>query len=225
MPQPEEHGTPAVADDNTIKFATPPSHVPDDIDIDGEGAPCRYRTVEDCIITSEPKELDLDELLLAASEEPNTFEQANTDPAWCAAMQEEIAAIVDNGTWTLVDLPSGHRPIGLRWVFKLKKDATGAVVRHKARLVAKGYVQRAGVDFDEVSAPVARQDSVRALMAVAAHEDWKVHHLDVKSAFLNGDLVEEVYVLQPPGFTKAGRERQVLRLSKALYGLRQAPRA
>jgi len=98
-------------------------------------------------------------------------------------------------------------------------------VRHKARLVAKGYVQRAGVDFDEVFAPVARLDSVRALLAVAAHEGWKVHHLDVKSAFLNGELAEEVYVAQPPGFSIPGREHQVLRLHKALYGLRQAPRA
>lgn len=136
-----------------------------------------------------------------------------------------MAAIVENGTWSLVDLPSGHRPIGLKWVFKLKKDASGAVIHHKARLVAKGYVQRAGVDFEEAFAPVARLDSVRALIAVAAHEGWAVHHLDVKSAFLNGDLVEEVYVTQPPGFAVAGHERQVLKLNKALYGLRQAPRA
>ena len=95
-------------------------------------------------------------------------------------MQEELSSIIDNGTWQAVDLPSGHRPIGLKWVFKLKKDASGAVVWHKARLVAKGYVQRAGVDFDEVFAPVARLDSVHMLLAVAAHEGWEVHHLDVK---------------------------------------------
>lgn len=99
------------------------------------------------------------------------------------------------------------------------------MIRHKARLVAKGYVQRAGVDFNEVFATVARLDSVRALLAVAAHERWSVHHLDVKSAFLNGELSEEVYVAQPPGFAIAGRERQVLKLHKALYGIRQAPRA
>lgn len=181
--------------------------------------------VDHCISTSDPVHLDPDELLLAASEEPNCFAQANTDPAWRKAMQEEIAAIIDNGTWNLANLPAGHQPIGLKWVFKLKKDAAGNVVRHKAQLVAKGYVQQAGVDFEEVFAPVARLDSVRALVAVAAHEGWEVHHLDVKSAFLNGELAEEVYVTQPPGFTVAGHERQVLRLSKALYGLRQAPRA
>ena len=119
-------------------------------------------------------------------------------------MHEELSSIIDNGTWQAVDLPTGHRPIGLKWVFKLKKDASGAVVRHKARLVAKGYVQRAGVDFDEVFAPVARLDSVRALLAVAAHEGWEVHHLDVKSAFLNGDLAEEVYVAQPQASPSPG---------------------
>jgi hypothetical protein len=141
------------------------------------------------------------------------------------AMLEELASVEENGTWTLTDLPPGHSPIGLKWVFKTKRDAGGAVVRYKARLVAKGYVQREGVDFDEVFAPVARLDSVRALIAVAAHMGWQVHHLDVKSAFLNGDLKEEVYVEHPPGFTSTDEKAKVFRLRKALYGLRQAPRA
>jgi hypothetical protein len=98
-------------------------------------------------------------------------------------------------------------------------------VKHKARLVAKGYVQREGIDFDEVFAPVARLDSVRLFMALAAQEGWLVHHLDVKSIFLNGDLKEEVYVVQPLGFVKKGQESKVYRLNKALYWLRQAPRA
>ena len=91
-------------------------------------------------------------------------------------------------------MPAGHRPIGLKWVFKLKKNTNGDIIKHKARLVAKGYVQRAGIDFDEVFAPVARLDSVRVLIAIAAQQSWEVHHMDVKSAFLNGDLQEEVYV-------------------------------
>ncbi|KAF0888781.1 hypothetical protein E2562_017781 [Oryza meyeriana var. granulata] len=111
------------------------------------------------------------------------------------------------------------------WVYKVKKNAAGEVIKHKARLVAKGYVQQPGVDFDEVFAPVARIESVRLLLALAAQEGWPVHHMDVKSAFLNGELIEEVYVRQPPGFTVAGHEDKVLRLDKALYGLRQAPRA
>ncbi|WVZ91404.1 hypothetical protein U9M48_037581 [Paspalum notatum var. saurae] len=190
-----------------------------------EEAPRRFRKVADCIDAAEPRTLEPEEWLLVATEEPPSYEEAATDPAWRAAMEEEMAAIEANGTWEATTLPPGHRPIGLKWVYKLKKDARGVVVRHKARLVAKGYVQHAGVDFEEVFAPVARLDSVRALAAVAAHEGWQLHHLDVKSAFLNGDLAEEVYVSQPPGFVVAGKERAVLRLHKALYGLRQAPRA
>ena len=91
--------------------------------------------------------------------------------------------------------------------------------------MAKGYVQREGVDFEEVFAPVARMETVRLLLTLAAHSSWEVHHMDVKSAFLNGDLAEEVYVAQPPGYVTVGKEQQVLRLQKALYGLRQAPRA
>jgi hypothetical protein len=91
--------------------------------------------------------------------------------------------------------------------------------------VAKGYTQRAGIDFDEVFAPAARLDSVCVLLAIAAHHDWEVHHLDVKSAFLNGDLTEEVYVSQPPGFVINSMEGKVMRLKKALYGLRQVPQA
>jgi hypothetical protein len=99
------------------------------------------------------------------------------------------------------------------------------VVKHTARLVAKGYVQREGIDFEEVFAPVARMESVRLLLALAATKEWEVHHMDVKSAFLNGELIEEVFVQQPPGFVVAGQEHKVLKLRKALYGLQQAPRA
>ena len=130
----------------------------------------------------------------------------------------------ENCTWELVDPLTGCRPIGLKWVFKVKRNERGEVVRHKARLVAKGFVQREGIDFEEVFVPVARMESARLLLALAAVRCWKVHHLDVKSAFLNGKLAEEVYVQQPPGFVIAGEEHRVLRLRKALYGLRQAQR-
>jgi hypothetical protein len=152
-------------------------------------------------------------------------EQAISEVPWCKAMKEELKAIEDNNTWTLIDLPAGRKAIGLKWVFKVKKDEKGAVVRHKARLVVKGYAQRQGIDFDEVFAPVARMEAVRLLLALAAQEGWEVHHMDVKSAFLNGELQEEVYVEQPLGFTRPGHEHKVLKLSKALYGLHQAPRA
>jgi hypothetical protein len=110
-------------------------------------------------------------------------------------------------------------------VFKLKRDEVGAIVKHKARLVACGFVQREGIDFDDIFAPMARMESVRLLLTLAAHEGWRVHHMDVKSAFLNGNLKEEVYVHQPSGFAIPSKEGKVLHLRKALYGLRQAPRA
>jgi hypothetical protein len=111
-------------------------------------------------------------------------------------MDDELGSIRDNNTWNLVDLPNNHKAIGLKWVYKIKKDAKGNLVKHKARLVAKGYVQDQGVDFKEVFAPVARMESMRLLMALAAQESWKLHHMDMKSAFLNGKLEEEVYVKQ-----------------------------
>lgn len=136
-----------------------------------------------------------------------------------------MRSICDNETWEFVELPADRKAIGLKWVFKIKKDSKGNIIKHKARLVVKGYAQRQGIDFEEVFAPVARLETVRLLIALAAHGGWEIHHMDVKSAFLNRELAEEVYVHQPPGYVKEGCEQLVLRLNKALYGLRQAPRA
>jgi hypothetical protein len=101
-----------------------------------------------------------------------------------------MKSIEENDTWCLADLPSGRRAIGLKWMFKVKRDVDGNLVKHKARLVVKGYAQRSGIDYDEVFAPVARLDYVQLLIALATSEGWEVHHLDVKSAFLNGGLQE-----------------------------------
>ena len=139
-------------------------------------------------------------------------------------MLTEMQSIEANRTWEICDLPRNQKAIGLKWVFKVKKDPEGNIVKHKARLVAKGYAQRQGVDFDEVFAPVARIETVRVLLALAAQGGLEVHHMDVKSAFLNGDLTETVFVQQPPGFI-IGKGDKVLKSRKALYGLRQAPRA
>jgi hypothetical protein len=163
--------------------------------------------------------------MLVKGEEPATFKQAEGDQAWQQAMKEELKFIEENQTWELVDLPAWHRAIGLKWVYKLKKNAQGVIVKHKARLVTKGYVQKEEVDYEEVFAPVSRLDLVRLLLALAAQENWKVYHMDDKLAFLNGDLNEEVYVLQPPSFVIEGQEHKVFRMNKALYGLKQAPRA
>lgn len=105
-------------------------------------------------------------------------------------MDCEIEAIERNKTWELTDLPSGHKAIDLKWVYKVKRDTTGKILKHKARLVAKGYVQKYDIDFEEVFAPVTRMETVRLLLALAAKNSWEVHHIDVKSAFLNGTLYE-----------------------------------
>ena len=137
-------------------------------------------------------------------------------------MEQELKSIEQNRTWELVPLPGGHRPITLKWVFKLKKDEQGAMIKHKARLVVRGFVQQEGIDYDDAFAPVARMESVRVLLALAAQKGWQVRYMDVKSTFLNGDLKEEVYVRQPPDYAIAEEERKVYCLRKALYGLRQA---
>ena len=128
---------------------------------------------------------DHEVLQLVSAEEPRDVGEAFDDAAWKAAMDDEMSSIRDNNTWELTSLPAGHKAIGLKWVYKVKRDPDGKVVRHKARLVAKGYAQRQGVDFEEVFAPVARMETVRLLLALAAHSSWEVHHMDVKSAFLN----------------------------------------
>ncbi|WVZ50903.1 hypothetical protein U9M48_002109, partial [Paspalum notatum var. saurae] len=203
--------TPAASTSSPV-VQTPPLDAEEDLDANHDDAPLRFRRVEDMLGSTTPpgqavRELHED-LLLVDGEEPTTFAQAEQEEVWRRAMLEEITSIEENKTWRLVDPPAGHRPIGLKWVYKLKKDAVGSIVKHKARLVAKGYVQRAGIDFDEVFAPVARLDSIRLLLALAAQEEWIVHHMDVKSAFLNGELEEQVYVVQPPGFVVEGQEHK-----------------
>nr|GEW30948.1 ribonuclease H-like domain, reverse transcriptase, RNA-dependent DNA polymerase [Tanacetum cinerariifolium] len=151
--------------------------------------------------------------------------EASRDKKWIEDMEIELDSINKNSTWTLTTLPTNQKTIGLKWVFKTKRDAKGKIIKYKARLVAKGYVQEQGIDFDEVFAPVARIETIPLILALAAYHGWQVHHLDVKSAFLHGDLKEEVYVTQPEGFIQQENSGKVYKLTKALYGLRQAPRA
>ncbi|KAI3501786.1 hypothetical protein L1887_29807 [Cichorium endivia] len=170
-------------------------------------------------------ELNVDQLMLALDEEPKNYLEAKSNKEWVKAMKAEIDSIVKNNTWELVHPPKHVKPIGLRWLFKIKRNPDGSITRFKARLVAKGYVQEQGIDFEEVFAPVARIETIRLLIALAVGKGWKIHHLDVKTAFLYGELKEDVYVCQPEGFVKKGEETKVYKLSKALYGLRQSPRA
>ena len=157
--------------------------------------------------------------------DPTSFEVAVTEPKWRKAMDAEITAIEKNDTWELCDLPKEQKTIGVKWVYKTKLKENGEVDKHKARLVAKGYKQEFGVDYKEVFALVARHDTIRLVIAMAAQNSWPIFQLDVKSAFLHGDLKEEVFIDQPPGYVKLGNEHKVYKLKKALYGLKQAPRA
>lgn len=159
------------------------------------------------------------------SSDPISFDEAVQDGKWRQAMDSEMSSIKKNGTWFLTDLPKGAKRIGVKWVYKTKLNELGEVEKHKARLVAKGYAQEHGVDYEEVYAPVARMDTVRMILALAAQRGWTVFQLDVKSAFLHGELIEDVYVEQPRGYEMKNQEEKVYKLSKALYGLKQAPRA
>ena len=159
-----------------------------------------------------------------SSIEPFRVEEALLDPDWVLAMQEELNNFKRNEVWTLVPRPK-QNVVGTKWVFRNKQDEHGVVTRNKARLVAKGYAQVAGLDFEETFAPVARLESIRILLAYAAHHSFRLFQMDVKSAFLNGPIKEEVYVEQPPGFEDERYPDHVCKLSKALYGLKQAPRA
>ena len=163
----------------------------------------------------------------AVIEEPLTYEEAmHSEQAdeWRQAMDDEIKSLHANKTWTTGPVPKDKRAIPVKWVYKVKKDANGNIERFKARLVAKGFRQKEGVDFDEVFAPVTKYSTPGALMALAAVEDLEVHQLDIKTAFLNGVLEEEVYIEQPSGYHE-GAPDIGCHLHRALYGLRQAPRA
>lgn len=128
--------------------------------------------------------------------------------------------IEKNKTWTLVERPQNRKVIGVKWVYKTKINPDGSINKHKARLVMKGYAQVFGLDYSDTFAPVARLDTIRLLLVVAAQLNWRIYELDVKLAFLNGVLQEKIYVEQPEGFVKKGREDKVFLLKKAIYVLK-----
>ncbi|GJZ86998.1 retrovirus-related pol polyprotein from transposon TNT 1-94 [Tanacetum coccineum] len=157
--------------------------------------------------------------------EPKNVNEALGDESWIVAMQEELNQFIANDVWELVPQPKNMTIIGTKWVFRNKLDENGVVSRNKARLVAQGYNQQEGIDYDETYAPVARLESIRILLAYACILDFKLFQMDVKSAFLNGFINEEVYVAQPLGFIDFEKPDHVYKLKKALYGLKQAPKA
>ena len=157
--------------------------------------------------------------------EPASYQQAisgdNTDN-WNAAMNEEIDSLESMGTWKETPLPEGHNTISCKWVYRIKRDGEGNIARYKARLVARGFSQVPGLDYEETYAPVTRLETIWLLLGIAASKNWEVRQLDVKSAYLHGDLDEEIYMDPPPGYNVV--EGNALRLVKAIYGLKQAGR-
>ena len=162
------------------------------------------------------------------STDPRTMAEAlrSADaPEWTKAMVSEMESMRTHGVWELVEPPpKPTNVIGCKWVYKVKRNSDGAIERYKARLVAQGYNQKYGSDYFKVFSPVAGFDSVRCVLSFAASMDMEIHHIDIKTAFLHGELDEELYMKQPPGFAKAGEEHLVCKLRRSIYGLRQSPR-
>ena len=170
----------------------------------------------------------LDEyVILIDDEEPKCFIEAmksEEKKKWMDAMKDEMKSLHDNHTFDLVKLPKGKRALDNRWIYRVKRESNTMSPRYKARLVVKGFSQRKGVDFNEIFSPVVKMSSIRTMLSLAATLDFEVEQMDVKTAFLHGDLEEEIYMKQPDGFYVEGKEDYVCRLRKSLYGLKQAPR-
>ena len=159
--------------------------------------------------------------------DPSTLQEALNSvdyKLWQEAMLNELKSINDCNVWDLVEPPKDKKIVNCKWIFKRKTGADGNISTYKARLVAQGYSQEFGVDYDETFSPVIRFESIRSILSLAVEHNLQVHHMDVSSAFLNGDLDETIYMSQPPGFAKVGSENLVCKLKKSIYGLKQAPK-
>ncbi|KAE8673149.1 hypothetical protein F3Y22_tig00111810pilonHSYRG00151 [Hibiscus syriacus] len=163
--------------------------------------------------------------IIEEATEPETFEEASKSSQWMTAMKEEIDALQQNQTWDIVPKIKDVKPISCKWVYKIKRRPDGSIERYKARLVARGFSQQYGLYYDETFSPVAKLTTVRVLLALAANKDWNLWQMDVKNAFLHGELDREIYMTQPMGFQSQDHPEYVCKLRKTLYGLKQAPRA
>lgn len=182
----------------------------------------RSTIINDYVVYDVESECDL-----SLNEEPKTFRKAmesENSEKWSNAAEEEISSMNVNKVWDLVELPDGFKTVGCKWIFTTKRDSKGNLEKYKARLVAKGFTQKDGIDYTETFSPVSKKDSLRIVLALVAHYDLELHQMDVKTAFLNGELEEEIYMDQPEGFVATGTENLVCRLRKSIYGLKQASR-
>ena len=148
---------------------------------------------------------------------------SNQSNLWESAIIEEYNSLLQNNTWTLTQLPPGRNTIQTRWVFKVKAGANGTNPRYKARLVAKGFTQREGIDYTETFSPVVKLNSLRAILSLVAARDLNITQLDIKTAFLYGEINEEIYLTQPEGFIVPERKTEVCKLNKCIYGLNKPP--
>ena len=164
-------------------------------------------------------------LVMSSESLPHTYHEALQVPEWKAAMDLEYHALLQRGTWDLVSRPTDANIVTCKWVFTLKYHPDGTVARHKARLVARGFTQAHGIDYTETFSPVVRMNSIRVLLSLVVNLNWSLHQLDVSNAFLYGDLTEQVFMEQPPGYIAQGETSQVCLLRRAIYGLKQSPRA
>ncbi|KAK2378762.1 putative mitochondrial protein [Trifolium repens] len=173
-----------------------------------------------------PNRRYMDYMLLTDGGEPEDYAEACQTPdasKWEFAMKDEMKSLISNQTWELVELPMGKKALHNKWVYRVKEDHDGSK-RYKVRLVVKGFQQKEGVDYTEIFAPVVKLNTIRSVLSIVASEELFLEQLDVKTAFLHGDLDEEIYMHQPEGFLEKGKENKVCRLKKSLYGLKQAPR-
>nr|GEV70679.1 retrovirus-related Pol polyprotein from transposon TNT 1-94 [Tanacetum cinerariifolium] len=226
---------------NTILIPTPPLPIPSMVTPASQDRWCQDKHIEMFNIIGNPgagkltramaKQLSVAsayECLFVnflSEEEPKKVFEALKHPGWVVAMQDELNQFARNKVWILVSAPYGKTIIGSKWIFRNKMDETGIVIKNKERLVAQGYNQQEGIYYAEIFSPVERLEAIRIFLAFATYMNFTIYQMDVKSAFLNGKLKEEVYVKQPPGFESNEFPNHVCKLDKALYGLKQDPRA
>ena len=212
-------------------YREPTPSVESDSESDSSGSEYAASQAVALVAKSLKKELSAEEVIeyafATSTVEPKSMKEAKECddwPLWNEAALKEYSQMLAHNTWELVPLPKGRKRVGSKWVFKIKENADGSVERYKARIVAQGFSQKPHLDYTETFAPVAKFASLRTILAIAAIEDMELHHMDVSSAFLNGDLEEDIYMAQPEGFVDPGQEHLVCHLKKSLYGLKQSPR-